>query len=380
MTDKTTVVVNATALRTGGGLTILRQFVSKIDPENVNYIVFIDHTVQLNRPHDNIRFVKLSKTSMLSRIMWDAKGLNNWLYTHGVIPSLFISLQNTSVRLSTRCPKLIYLHQPLPFSNKNWSIFKKEEYRFFLYKKFYLYFIFRYVDFDTQFVVQTEWIKQALVTKHKIEPGRIEVFKPDQCFVEAEKTIAIDVAQGEKIIFYPATPIIYKNHVEIINAMCFLKDKGVDLTGVSVCFTFLEKDSPRLSGLVNRNGLENNFKFLGSLSYAQVLSYYKASTLVVFPSYIETFGLPLAEAMAFKKPILVANEEYSREVLKGYQWVEFLNINQPDVWGSAVERLVNSSDVVADGMSTTSDKDGIKTSFGKQRGWTGFFELIKKLL
>jgi len=38
----------------------------------------------------------------------------------------------------------------------------------------------------------------------------------------------------------------------------------------------------------------------------------------LFPSYIETFGLPLIEAAAFGLPIGVANEAYAHEVLKGY--------------------------------------------------------------
>ena len=126
MKYKSTIVVNATALRSGGALTILRQFTDNINAEIAKFILFVDDSIELSRVHNNIQIVKLNKTSMLARILWDRSGLNNWLKKNNVTPSLLISLQNTSVRLSANCPKVIYLHQPLPFSTKRWSIFKKE--------------------------------------------------------------------------------------------------------------------------------------------------------------------------------------------------------------------------------------------------------------
>jgi len=53
---------------------------------------------------------------------------------------------------------------------------------------------------------------------------------------------------------------------------------------------------------------------LGSVSYEDVMSYYRGAVLFVFPSFLETFGHPLLEAMAAGTPLVAADIESFREV------------------------------------------------------------------
>ena len=53
---------------------------------------------------------------------------------------------------------------------------------------------------------------------------------------------------------------------------------------------------------------------LGSVPYSKVASYYAAADLFVFPSYLETFGHPLVEAMASELPIVAADIPVFREI------------------------------------------------------------------
>ena len=41
-----------------------------------------------------------------------------------------------------------------------------------------------------------------------------------------------------------------------------------------------------------------NIHILGEVAYADIQSYYAGASFFVFPSYLETFGIPLLEAMA----------------------------------------------------------------------------------
>ena len=66
-------------------------------------------------------------------------------------------------------------------------------------------------------------------------------------------------------------------------------------------------------------------KLIGKISYEKVLEYYKSSDLLVFPSYLETLGLPLLEAQQFNLKILAVNLPYSKEVLENYENVDFLD-------------------------------------------------------
>ena len=65
-------------------------------------------------------------------------------------------------------------------------------------------------------------------------------------------------------------------------------------------------------------------KLVGNLSLEEVKDYY-SSTCLLFPSYLETVGLPLKEAQVFGAPIIVADCQYSRETVGTYENVNYFN-------------------------------------------------------
>lgn len=58
---------------------------------------------------------------------------------------------------------------------------------------------------------------------------------------------------------------------------------------------------------------------VGKIPYERVLEYYKSSDLMIFPSKLETLGLPLMEAKHFNLNILAIDLPYSREVIGNYE-------------------------------------------------------------
>lgn len=51
---------------------------------------------------------------------------------------------------------------------------------------------------------------------------------------------------------------------------------------------------------------------------------YNTSDCLIFPSKLETWGLPISEMKFFGKPILIADELYAKETVGGYDKVQFL--------------------------------------------------------
>ncbi|MPN59562.1 hypothetical protein SDC9_207283 [bioreactor metagenome] len=134
---------------------------------------------------------------------------------------------------------------------------------------------------------------------------------------------------------------------------------------VKIIFT-LDKDARIYKKIVNY-GLEGTIKLVGKLKYEEVLRYYKSSDIVLFPSYVETFGLPLIEASYFKKNIIVSDCSYSREVLNGYKRVDFIQYNDAISWGNAMIQNIN--------LHCDDNEVSIPNN-----GWKNVFDLIDNLV
>ena len=67
--------------------------------------------------------------------------------------------------------------------------------------------------------------------------------------------------------------------------------------------------------LIAQRGLENSIEFLGQRSVDELLVLYRNCAVFVFPSTIETFGMPLVEAMACGAPIVCSNTAAMPEIV-----------------------------------------------------------------
>ena len=77
----------------------------------------------------------------------------------------------------------------------------------------------------------------------------------------------------------------------------------------------------------------------GVIPFEYVCAMYRQCDALVFPSYIETFGLPLLEAALVGMPIIAADLPYAHEVLDGYEGVKFVPYDQPQMWKDAIQAL-----------------------------------------
>jgi len=80
---------------------------------------------------------------------------------------------------------------------------------------------------------------------------------------------------------------------------------------------------------------------VGTRPYAELLAYYKSATALLFPSVLESFGLPLIEAAAFGTPVFAADLPYAHEVLDGYGNVSFADPGVPEQWADLLRRAAD---------------------------------------
>jgi glycosyltransferase involved in cell wall biosynthesis len=73
-------------------------------------------------------------------------------------------------------------------------------------------------------------------------------------------------------------------------------------------------DATRAAELIDRLGLGDDIAMLGGVPYNKLHQLYRRCDLFVCPSYAESFGHPLVEAMAMGLPVVAANLAVHREV------------------------------------------------------------------
>lgn len=314
------IVINNPAARSGGALTILGIYFdkAKIDKEN-NYFFFVSTDYFKEFASKNITIVNVGAQNKLQRILWDKFLLNHKIKKLGIIPHKVISLQNTPVYISGNVEQIVYYHQPLSLVDKRWNILKREEILFWFYANIYPFFIKNGLKRVDRVIVQTEWVREAFSKKFNFDIEKINVEKP--LVNKIDVTSVNSIHKNCFRMFYPATPLKYKNHNVIVE---WLSRVSGDFDCI---FTFDAQDNTSLYNQVVKYGLVDKIKFVGSLSYDRVLEYYKSSDLLLFPSDIETLGLPLIEAMQFNLSIIAADKEYAREVLIEYDDVTFVETN-----------------------------------------------------
>lgn len=329
------VAVNATALSSGGALTILKQFIDELKNNENNefkFYVFLPELV-ITPDINNVIWIRTKNKSWFKRILWDFLFFKSSLKKMDVKPDLVISLQNTTINMDA--DQVIYLHQPLPFLNFKWNFFDKEERLLFLYSKFYSFFIFLYSKPSTQFVVQTEWMKTALINGFNIKKDKISVIKPSFSFVENTGNNLSTCNSKEYTLFYPASHNVYKNHKIIIDAIKIIKNE-YNFNNVKFIVTFDETAFLKLKNYAALHSLESNLINVGVLTLDEVMMQYQQAHVVVFPSYIETFGLPLLESAVLNKKIICSDRPFSREILANYKNVQYVNYNDAKAWAKAI--------------------------------------------
>lgn len=117
--------------------------------------------------------------------------------------------------------------------------------------------------------------------------------------------------------FFPADGMPHKNHANLLQAWALLASAG------RLPKLFLTLRPEEMQEVLRRAGLTPaqvpSVENLGRLSREQVLERMRASSALLFPSRVETFGLPLLEARALRVPVLAAERDFVRDVCEPAQ-------------------------------------------------------------
>ncbi len=260
-------------------------------------------------------------------------------------PDIYLSLQNT-VTLGVNCKKFVYIHQVLPFQKeKNFSFFKKSERIYAIYQKF-IGGIIRYTvkKSKADIIVQSKWLKRIFA--EEFPSNNTTTVSPK---ISHLGNIKREDNQGDNYFFYPASDLLYKNHKLIYQAVDILEKKGFQNFKV-----ILTINSPK-----NFIDNKNKYVFLGKIDKEDVWKYYMKSTLI-FPSYIESYGLPLKEAKMCGSAIFASKTEFSKEILENYPNSFFFDVSDAEELATLMEKKITKElDLTKEYMAEDSQENSL---------------------
>jgi len=128
------------------------------------------------------------------------------------------------------------------------------------------------------------------------------------------------VGRKGPLLLNVSTYAVHKNLETLIEALPHLLNRHPDLTLVTTTSRKQTSDKEEYDALSERAkelGVAEAWTELGYVSHDELPSVYRSADAYVFPSFTESFGHSMVEAMASGLPVIAANTEVNREVCAG---------------------------------------------------------------
>jgi glycosyltransferase involved in cell wall biosynthesis len=118
---------------------------------------------------------------------------------------------------------------------------------------------------------------------------------------------------GVPYLFLPAAVEPHKNVQALIECLPLVADPRLE-AWIAGSTTTHPPYAAQMRALAEQRGVARRVRFLGPVPYQAVLGLHRGARALVFPSFLESFGHPLLEAMLAGTPIVAADIPALREV------------------------------------------------------------------
>lgn len=360
---KKIIVVSGINMTDTGKLSILNDCLECLSihySSDYEIVALIPNISLANFKNVKYKFYPISKKSWLFRLYYEyvyfyflSKNLNPylWLSLHDITPN------------AVAFKKAVYCHNPSPFYTVPLDhVFY--DFKFTLFSYFYKYLYSINLKKNNFVVVQQHWLKRAFEKIYKI--NTVIVSYPVRAVNNAEHfENMVDNQQVFKFV-YPSAPRIFKNFEIICEATHILGGKQLNF---EVYLTIDGSENAYTRDIYKKYSSLPNIKFIGLQTRDQVTNLYAESNCLIFPSKLETWGLPISEYKNFGKPMIVADLPYARETVGNYSMSCFFNPND----AFQLSQLMEMSILRA---SSFSDHTNDKAFTPHAENWEELFKIL----
>ena len=317
------LILYAPNIHQGGGKTLLLALLQECGSD---VVLCIDDRIELPKNIEHNSHIYLVAPTLLSRFKAEI-----WLLRFVIKKDLVICLGNLPPFFRLPCYTKVFLQNRYLVEKISLSGFSFLAFTRLVLQRFLFDIQYHHAD---QFVVQTPSMEKLLISKFQDNVSTaILPFVAGTASYSREPKCSEILNSHEYDFLYVASGEPHKNHEALLRAWDLLADENLYPT---LCLTL---DECIASAVFNKFDFVAKLKIhnMGVLSHDDVLLLYKKSGALIFPSKLESLGLPLIEARRLGLPILAPELDYVRDVL---DTDEVFDPNSPVSIARAVKRFL----------------------------------------
>lgn len=333
-----TIVVSAVSLRKGGTLTILRnclKYLSSLAEEGDYRVVALVHSKALAcYPH--IEYIEMPDIIRgWSRRLWCEYVTMHRISKQLSPVCLWLSLHDTTPYVKAE-RQAVYCQTSFPFLHRKWQDL------FFDYKIMLFALLTRFayrihIKRNRYLIVQAEWLHHGFAEMFHLPEAKFIVAPPEKRKDEA--FLSRKGAYACYTFLFASTPDCHKNFEAVCRATELL-EQDAPLPAFKVVLTISGEENRYSRWIRKRWGHLKSLEFVGFLSREKQYEHYAAADCLIFPSRIETWGLPISEFASTGKPMLLADLPYAHETAAGSFRTVFFHPQRPDELKEQMKRLI----------------------------------------
>ena len=331
-----TVVVSAVNIRKGGTLTILRDFLKYLSGLAVSgewKVVALVHKQSLCS-YPGIEYIDIpwSIKSWLNRLWCEYVTMHRiskelarreghpvymWLSLHDTTPRVVAEHQEVYCQTSFPFLKIIPRDWVMDPKVPLFALFTRWAYRI-------------NVKRNDCLIVQQEWFKEELAKLLHMPEEQFRVIPPQLPDMSSVKPSVIHYEVP--MFFYASSADCHKNFETVCEAARLL-EKDLGKGKFKVVLSISGNENRYARWIHKKWGAIESIEFAGYMSREDLFGLYKAADVFVFPSRVETWGLPISEFMAMtegKGAMLLADLPYAHGVSADAQQVRFFPVRDAD--------------------------------------------------
>jgi glycosyltransferase involved in cell wall biosynthesis len=294
------VLIDSIYINNGGGLVLLKYLVNILGKSTLKCFFLIDKRCEnefCDLPKDKVAFLE---ASLFKRHFFYAQNSHKF--------DKILCFNNIPPSYRAKGEVFTYFHNLTMVET-----YQKRKTLATILANLKLIFINFFTKNSDWYIVQTEYVKDSLLKKIPFPQNKIKTipFYPD---IQQKGTANLSSKVDTNFV-YVSDGNPHKNHVHLLKAWALVNQKNP----TAKLLLTISKNYPELLSQIEVCKQENiNVENLGFVNQTKLHEIYSTCQYLIYPSYMESFGLGLIEAAKLGCEIIAADKPYVFAVVKPF--------------------------------------------------------------